>query len=97
MKGKKALLAGLKKKKKYAPPAEFSNSPFSIISRISAEVRTGTISKSIKSFQLSIQRWKSDSSSACISCQQIFKSTSIQLETYSSPSGIMRPFSRSRR
>src|SRR2546430_4565338 len=45
-------------------------------------------------FQLSVQRWKSDSPSVRISCQQVFRPTSIQLETYSSPSSIIRPFSR---
>jgi len=44
-------------------------------------------------FQLSVQRWNNDSSSVRISCQQIFRSTSTQLETYSSPSGVIRPFS----
>src|SRR5438067_740739 len=48
-------------------------------------------------FQIWTDNWKSDPSSVRISCQQIFRSTSIQLETYSSPSGIIRPFSCSRR
>src|SRR6266853_2118908 len=68
-----------------------------IISTASAEVRTGTISKSIRSSQFAIQRSNNAKSSVCISCQQTLKSKSIQLETYSKPAGIIRPFSRKRR
>src|SRR5262245_20286968 len=68
-----------------------------IISAASAEVRTGTISKSTKSRQFAVHLSNSVTSSVCMSCQQVLKPKSIQLEMYSNPSGIIRPFSRKRR
>src|SRR5215469_8973089 len=64
-----------------------------MISVASAEVRTGTISKSIKSRQFAIHFSNSAKSPVCMSCQQILKFKSIQLEMYSSPLGIIRPLS----
>src|SRR5262249_30253891 len=68
-----------------------------IISTASAEVQTGTISKSAKSRQFAIHSSNRAKSSVCMSCQQILKSKPIQLEMYSNLSGIIRPFSRKRR
>jgi len=51
-----------------------------MISTASAEVRTGTISKSIKSRQFAIHLSNSAKSSVCMSCQQVLKPKSIQLE-----------------
>src|SRR5215469_3853283 len=68
-----------------------------MISTASAEVSTGTISKSAKSRQFAIHLSNSARSSVCISCQQVLKLKSIQLEMYSSPSGIIRPLCRKRR
>lgn len=63
----------------------------------SPEVRTGTISKSTSSRPAAHQASSRERSSVFMICQQVAKSRSTQLATYSSPSTRWRPSSRSRR
>jgi hypothetical protein len=63
----------------------------------SADVLTGTISKSIKSSHLVVHSLRSASLSAYITWKQRRNPRSTQLETYRTPSGAIRPRSRKRR
>ena len=62
-----------------------------IRSRASGDVMTGITSKSVKSAQLEIHSSSKRRSSHSMTCQHIDMSSVIQLDTYSTPSGIMRP------
>ena len=67
-----------------------------IVSVISLDGTTGTISKSIRSCHRIIHCWKSRGSSHSISWKQQSKFASTQLSTYFKPSGSIRPCSRKR-
>lgn len=62
-----------------------------IRSRASGDVITGITSKSVKSSQLEIHSSSKRRSSHSMTCQHIDMSSMIQLDTYFTPSGIMRP------